>query len=746
MSKKTLPYFDDYGNLKNTHHFSKAAQRKMTEGHYCPYSAKNNPTKFRDFWKEEIRKCYEGVKIGEIYIPGLFYFFLNYHPIDVIDKNGDLTRGFPGFWLIHWQIFRILQYCKEKGLHFGCLKVRGCGFSEIGSAIGAHTYAIRPLYFKIFHNKNVTESSKAFYFAALDQYLTSGDGIVTKCFSNIDFLNQKTDGALKHLDQIKFKNSERIGGFKTKGGDKIRTGGQIKGAIVDRPDKVRGSRTIYSLLEEAGAFPKVDAAVNIMRPLVERGGKVTGTIIAWGTSNEDPKGIQGLTKIMNNPQAFRMVKFRNVWTKENGEPIPKDQLKYIPKDPLEFVIDPDTPEYRESGNGTGWFIPAYDALFTKFDKDGNPQREEAYEFYEKERELVLSGDSIESEDTSTAMAYIADHPFTIKEALLVSHDAEFNSPKLSRQRVNIETRRIEPHIERGNFFAKKVNGEIQAIEWEKDPKGKFLIHQHPEWSDDKGHYKTVSLNDPLRDNNVYIAGIDSIDQGKKDSSGSGSSLACLVKKRVGVEGPMGDPTNNTYVAMYLNRPDDVRDAYDDVMLMLLYFNAKALLEYTKLRIISYFEEKKYAWLFAREPENPAVVIHSYKKRKYKRGIRMTNDIIDYYVSLIKEYLEDYSENIYFVELLKQLSEFTIEKKTKFDLVVAMGLCEILDQEYRGVLPSSQVEKKTPTRMPSFYKDANGVKKFGIKEENRDILYSKSYLEKLTEPPYTIHKGKKVYYD
>ena len=64
--------------------------------------------------------------------------------------------------------------------------------------------------------------------------------------------------------------------------------------------------------------------------------------------------------------------------------------------------------------------------------------------------------------------------------------------------------------------------------------------------------------------NLYVAGIDAIDMGRKDSTSDidVSDFCVVVKKR---SFGLNDPK---YVAMYKYRPSDIREAYDLTMKLL----------------------------------------------------------------------------------------------------------------------------------------------------------------------------------
>ena len=77
--------------------------------------------------------------------------------------------------------------------------------------------------------------------------------------------------------------------------------------------------------------------------------------------------------------------------------------------------------------------------------------------------------------------------------------------------------------------------------------------------------KTIRDEDGLVLKNLYVAGIDSIDQGSGDSSTSTdvSDFCIVIKKRIyGLQ-------EAKYVAIYKDRPRDIREAYDVAMKLLV---------------------------------------------------------------------------------------------------------------------------------------------------------------------------------
>jgi len=61
-------------------------------------------------------------------------------------------------------------------------------------------------------------------------------------------------------------------------------------------------------------------------------------------------------------------------------------------------------------------------------------------------------------------------------------------------------------------------------------------------------------------------------------------------------------------------------------------------------------------------------------------------MIDHQTDLVADYVEDYCHNIWFIEMLNQLNKYTDENKGQFDLIAAMAMAEIADEELNGIVP------------------------------------------------------------
>jgi len=78
-----------------------------------------------------------------------------------------------------------------------------------------------------------------------------------------------------------------------------------------------------------------------------------------------------------------------------------------------------------------------------------------------------------------------------------------------------------------------------------------------------------------------------------------------------------------------------------------------------------------------------------KKRSFNTpyGTTATVAMIQHGLELVASYIEDYYSEMWFLEMLNQLLKYSDENKGKFDIVAAMQMAEIADEELSEVVPT-----------------------------------------------------------
>ena len=371
--------------------------------------------------------------------------------------------------------------------------------------------------------------------------------------------------------------------------------------------------------------------------------------------------VGGLASLFTNPQGFGILPYKNYDTYDG-----KPEL-------------------------TAFFAPAHKFALSKkyLDNRGVTNWPELKKYYEDIRSK-LSGKAYLDE--------CAEHCFIPEEALAKTGANVFDSELVSQQMVNIKIH---------NSGSKIIP---MALEWDKNSPKYSKVNAY-----ESSNSKLLVTEQPLKDSegnvwkNLYVAGIDSIDMGTDNSAEDNdvSDFCIVIKRRV-----FGDQEPK-YVAIYKDRPRDIRIAYMIALKLLTWYNCQAMLEFTKITFQQFLVERKKENLLMSRPEY-AVSIRA-KKKPTKRliGIPSTEAVIKHGLELISSFLSDYYYTIDYPEMLEELLKYTYENKRKFDIIAAMGCCEIGDEALTGIVPMKpQITQKTWQDI-GWYKNEKGYMQFGV---------------------------------
>lgn len=623
--------------------FTEARDTFVRTGHYTRF--RRNSRSWRAFWKEQFIRCKYGMTSHGYTITGDHYYFLNFYRLKDLDNVEEAGMGrqeiFPNFLEGQYEWFHYLKLARKLRMNACMMKARGAGYSEIEASIISNSYNVI---------KGSINVCTAFAQTQLDKLLE-------KVWANINWLYYNTDGGMAHLSQAKNSNYlRRASHYEIRDGQKIEVGwgSQIQGIITDKPGKLRGDRTDILMFEECGLWPQFTKAYTQADALVGQIGKQWGLRLMGGTGGETGPQMEGLRKMYYEPQLFGVLPYRHNFTK-NGE----------------YAI-------------TSFFLPAFRTIkeLSLLDSRGWLDDEDGKAYFNKTRDL-------KAQDPEEFTTFCAEYCFDGEEAFSLEGNNKFNKILIAEQLANIRIHKDSPKPERGTLEYIFKNGQhsrenITGLKWIKNNTGDVQIIEHPIWTqvsyDEEGNELKYE-----KMNGLYVAGIDSIDLGMEDTSAltKDPSNFCIVIKRrqFGLKDP-------TYVAMYKARPNDVRDAYKTAIKLLQYYNCKANLEATRVSMLSWAREKKYLNYFMYRPVATYPAGNNPKRRTI--GTPASVAIIDHQTDLIRDYVNDFCHNIWFEEMLDELSRYTDEMKRKFDIIAAMGLCELGDEDMMGVTPR-QVE-------------------------------------------------------
>ena len=643
--------------IYNSIKFSPAAE--FFKKHKCYTLAPRGTTDYNTYWEQETDRCLNGyVAPDGDYITGYYYFYLNYSPIMKLeevkytDRNGNIrTRrerilDFPRFWDYDYYYYNAIEEAEDQGKHMSVIKSRQRGYSFKGASMLVRNYELIP-------------GSKNFAVASEQKFLI-GDGLLTKAWQIMDFIDKNTAWAKQRLVSTRM---ERVAGYKVTDefGKQTEQGymSSISGiTLKNDPERIRGTRGKLVLWEEGGKFPGLLDAWRIEQPSVETDdGVAFGLMVAYGTGGTEGASFTGLKELFYKPEAYNVLAFPNIWD-DNAEQ-----------------------------TNCGFFVPSWsnlesfdkDGNYIYMDKDGNSLREKAIENLIEQRNKIKDGGASQQ----SIDRFISERPIKPREAVLELGKNIFPRKllmdQLTRIRTNTKLRNMK-HIVDLNWDG---NGQIIATE-----KKSGDITEYPLKKGDKPHGSIVIWEYPIKDPpfGLYIGGCDPYDH---DDSFTNSLGSVFIFKRV----KAGEAWNDVIVAEYSGRPDTAEEYYENVRKLLVFYNARLLFENERKGIYPYFTNKHCDYLLADQPDKIISEVFKDSKVQRRKGCHMTKQIRAY-----GEGLEEYEpghpnvERVYSEPLIEELIENDGVKNV--DRVIALCMVMIYREElYQVKVSKSQEQNK-----------------------------------------------------
>ena len=661
--------------LHDTDKFRQAAI--FFQQHGCYTLAPRGTTDYNKYWEQETDRCLNGYTApdGEG-ITGYNYFYLNYSPImrlkeeEYTDREGNLRKRrqrileFPSFWDYDYYYFCAIEQAELEGKHMAVLKCRQRGYSFKGGSMLVRNYMLIP-------------GSKNFAIASEQKFLI-GDGLLTKAWQIMDFLDKHTEWAKQRLVSTRM---ERTSGYKITDefGKQTEQGylSSITGiTLKNDPERVRGTRAKLVLWEEGGKFPSLLDAWRIEQPSVETDdGKAFGLMIAFGTGGTEGASFEGLKELFYKPKSYNVLSFPNIWD-----------------------------EGRENTE-CAFFVPAYSNLESfdddgnqvYMDRDGNSYKEKAIENLIDQRNKVKDGGASQQ----SIDRFISERPIRPAEAVLELGKNIFPRKLLMDQLTRIRTNKKLQSMKHIVDLEWDGNGQVKATE---KPSGD--ITNYPLKKGDKPHGSVVIWEYPVKDPplGLYIGGCDPYDH---DDSFTNSLGSTFIFKRVRA----GEAWTDVIVAEYSGRPDTAEEYYENVRKLLTFYNARLLFENERKGIYPYFTNKHCDYLLADQPDKIISEVFKDSKVQRRKGCHMTKQIRAYGEGLILEWLLDEFEEghpnverVYSEPLIEELIQN--DGVRNVDRVIALCMVMIYREELYQVKVSSAKEQNKQVElfeMPLFSK-------------------------------------------
>jgi len=657
--------------LVNTEYFQEAGNDfRKNGGRYT--TAPRGSRDYFEYWEEQDRRCMLGYQVGDLWIPGRMYFWLNFFPMWKIDdkiaaaalkesrgKGGKISKrtadkifDFPKFWEVHyeWWNFKHIAWHggtfmgiqSPGGKHISAVKTRGAGWSYLEAADGVYNF-------------NFIPGSKSYYFAGSEAYLIS-DGILTKVQPALDFINDHIP-YWKQNRQKKYQLMHQKASYIDEFGAERGKMAEIIGQVVDNPNKTRGKRGRKATFEEFGSFPKGKEALEIALGSMRAGSFYVGQITALGTGGEEGPGIEALEDLHNDPISWDFMEFPNPW------------------------------ERGMEGTTCGYFVPSWRANDAFMDEDGNVAVEEAINYDNTERAKKRK-----SKDPKALDRRKAEYPQTPSEAFQRLTFNMFPIAEIDWQIRQIKgNKAIQALIrhgrihrgDKGPMFMPVFDDDFRPVieyphKHDDDLTGAITVYERPYLDQDGrtpfGLYSLV------------------IDPYYKEESEDLTSLfvAYVIKHYNNVD----SVSEGLPVASYIGRPLDLKYAYEQAFLLADYYggaNLQSEIAGGGQGIIDYARERHLIHRLEFEPE----MLHNKEYSKPGRNQSIFMNMPTEKKRLGLTYLADWTRHVrghteegkpilnihrvYDLGLLQEMRKFNPEKGN-FDRISSMVLAMFMLKE------------------------------------------------------------------
>ena len=294
-----------------------------------------------------------------------------------------------------------------------------------------------------------------------------------------------------------------------------------------------------------------------------------------------------------------------------------------------------------------FFIPGSKFYIPFIFPDGTSDEVSAKESILQERNLLKKDNSPKGK--KAFWDFVREVCLTEEEAMVMGGINNFDLEKLNTQRSKILTsQRLQKLVQKGNLeWVTEPNGS-KTLKWVQSKNGKIEILLHPE--------PGYSLTRPLD-----VIGIDSYDQTKAETTNSQGAL--VVHRRFGGI----DKAYELPICIYADRPEDENIFYETCLKICIYYNTKALVEYTKIGILTYFQNHKMHQYLKERPLS-ADVIGTKMTNRY--GVHMMEPQKIQLRAKLKENIDFFCDQILFESLLSELIKFGSQNT---DIAMAYGI-------------------------------------------------------------------------
>jgi len=244
---------------------------------------------WEDWWNEQVEFCLKGYTTGGIWIPGRYYYYLNFAQLSTVG------RGYhsPDYVDADYEFAMLIEEAKRDKKGIIVLKRRRAGFSEkyANMVVG-------------YDSRFTPEGYVAGVVAGLSDY---AEELVNKIADSNAYLPPELYLHMTGTTDLGIYQTEKTAnGWVKKGSN-----GKVKTRTANsNPNVMKGEKYNDVAFEEAGEFDLLIKTFGATKSCFAVGDQMVGTPYIYGTGGNVSKGSAGFREMWEKPQNFNLLRFR----------------------------------------------------------------------------------------------------------------------------------------------------------------------------------------------------------------------------------------------------------------------------------------------------------------------------------------------------------------------------------------------------------------------------------------------------
>lgn len=622
---------------------------------------------WKEYWTEQLYYVVNGYYTAGEYIPGRYYYYLNFCKTSSV-KSGEAF--YPGYVDFQYEFFLLIEEAKRIGKNVVGPKGRrkGVTIMEIGGVID---YGYR--FFPGYHGGVGAGSSDY-----TDEFMAKWE------FVNARMVNEFKVRTLSRGEEIiaGWEQKDEVGSWNVYGTQNMI---YSKTMFAD-PEAFKGKYFNDIVFEESGEFDHLIKAYQASKQCVMSGDEQVGTIYFLGTGGNIKTGSSGFEQVWHNYEDFNALRYFISGTKFYMPCVAGSRNKY-------GEINEDIPNFSH---------------LTPEERYGMEDEVRAEELINARKAELLK-----NPDLTMYWEECKDNPTDIKEVFRRAASNNFPIEILNNQSFEINDLAVPKY-------------DKYKLEFKKDGKGNYLMPYEveaeplPEDSMEDCYIMILHGGMPMADiQNLDVSGIDSYDM---DQSMTTKSLGAMLiyRRKHSIEGV----EKNLPIAIIRCRPKRKEMFYDLCMKASIFWKLYrcTLIDAAKPAIIKHYLDNGCEMYLAFRPkkyESPN------SEQRHTYGMLVPNPAIVH--SLLQTDMMNNGHKIWFPLVIDEALSF--DDKARYsdsdkDLIDAYGLALAMDGAFElGVRDDTDNEIEKAFEMPSSYFDEEGnVRMGGSNDEDFSLDY------------------------